>query len=178
MYSLLFKYEIAGTAAFALDPRIALPCNEMRALFAAAVVAVRARTARVAFALARFVAVVWRETTLRDDTAFARLAFVRFAFARVVTARDCTVLREFAARDAFAVVVRATVARDGLSPRELVRLERGDVRPLWLKYIVAFVGATGSANTERIDNIVEHTKKAPANKKTVPSAFLTEFANS
>ena len=38
-------------------------------------------------------------------------------------------------------------------------------------------GATGSANTERIEINVEQTKNAVANKNNVPIAFLQEFAS-
>jgi hypothetical protein len=41
---------------------------------------------------------------------------------------------------------------------------------------VSIIGATGSANTARIDSTVEQTKNAPASKNIVPIAFLIEFA--
>lgn len=170
--------------AVALEPRIALPCNEIRAFVAASVVAVRARTVRVLFAFARDAAAVWRETTLRDAVFTRPFAVARCAFARDATARLCTVLREVVARDAFtdgaATAVRATVARD------VVAALRGLVRPE-LRVVAArpdcgaateFAsnGIIGSAKTARIDNSVEHTKNAPASRKTVPTAFLKESA--
>lgn len=41
---------------------------------------------------------------------------------------------------------------------------------------MSVIGATGSANTARIDSTVEQTKNAPASKNIVPIAFLIEFA--
>ena len=156
----------------------------MRAFWAAAVVAVRARTLRALFAFARDVAAIWRETTLRDAAFTRPFAVARCAFARDATARLCTVLRDVVARDAFAdgaaTAVRATVARD------VAAVLRGLVRPE-LRVVAArpdcgaatefgSYGAIGSAKTARIDNKVEQTKNAPANRKTVPTAFLKESA--
>lgn len=153
--------------AEALDPRIALPCNEMRALFAASVVAVRARTVRTRLALARDVAAVVRDTTLRDVAPFARAAF-----ARDVTARDWTVLRDTVERDALPDVREAFAVARGLARAFRALPDARDA----FAVATESTGAIGSANTARIDNIVEHTKNAPANKKTVLIAFLTEFA--
>ena len=157
-----YEYDVVGVA---LEPRIAEPCKEIRALFAAAVVAVRARTERVAAAFARDVAADARDTTLREPAAFAR-----FTAGRPDTARDAVPL---------GVVVRATVVRLAFARlRGLARPERGfDARPLCgAATEFSFIGAIGSANTERIDKNVEHTKNAPASKNTVPMAFLNESA--
>lgn len=161
-----------------LLPRIALPAKETRALFAAALVAVRARTARFwVDVLVLPDAVVERETTLRDDVAvLPRAVVVRaelFVVARDVTERDGVVFEVFAT-----LVVRDTVARDVFVARDVV-VFRGLARPVvvaaargdWAVVGIT-VGATGSANTARIDNNVEHTKNAPASKNTVPTAFL------
>jgi hypothetical protein len=62
-------------------------------------------------------------------------------------------------------------------------LARPDVRALFPARcawgptnVGSITGATGSANTARIDKNVEHTKNAPANKKTVLTAFFNDFA--
>jgi hypothetical protein len=78
-------------------------------------------------------------------------------------------------RDA-GVVVRATVVFDALL-RGLARPERTllPARVAWGPFIDAsFSGAIGSANTERIDNNVEHVKNAPPSKNIVPTAFLQQ----
>lgn len=157
----------------ALLPRIALPCNDMRALFAADVVAVRLRTERELFAVVRDAAVPVRDTTLRDVVARDAPVLV----AAVVPARDTT-LRVVAARDAVVfVAVRATfvfatvfrgVARDA-------RDVAVPARDAWGVFSVLLsTGAIGSAKTARIDKNVEQTKNAPANKNTVPTAFLQQ----
>ena len=89
MYSFVFKYEYVDDGA-ALEPRIALPCKEIRALFAASVVAVLARTVRVFVAPARFAVTFWRDTTLRLGVATVFVLRVVTAFARGF----CTALRE------------------------------------------------------------------------------------
>lgn len=179
----------------ALLPRIALPCKDTRALLAVA----RERTLRAALADAverdaLFVAT--RETTLRDDVPRDVVA---------VRGDDVVARDDVAARDEDAVVpavpvaVRETAARDETLravvaddvPRETVFAEflrdvaardARDVLPardacgvataVW----VAEIGAIGSAKTARIDNKVEQTKNAPANKNTVPTAFLQKSA--
>jgi len=154
---------------FALLPRIALPVRETRAV---EFVAVRATTLRADCAVPRFVTV--RDATLRD-------AALRGAptVLVVIVARDATAGRPATVRDAvfsaLFTVVRATVAPDverdvafarpdartAPAPRGDCAVGAGDI-----------VGAIGSANTARIDSNVEQTKKAPANKNIVPTAFL------
>jgi hypothetical protein len=99
---------------------------------------------------------------------------VRLATARVAVARG------FALRTAL-VAVLATVAREVVPA--LRGLARPDVRAVlparaaWgVAYAVSSTGAIGSAKTARIDKNVEHTKNAPANKKTVLTAFFSDFA--
>lgn len=143
----------------------------MRAAFADAA---RARTLRE-FAVVRDVPfVVVRDVTPRDATA---------AGAVPVVPRD-TVLRDVTAREEFTTLPDAAVPRDTVAvvvaelPRGLVRalrtfdVARGDCDAA----AVGTTGATGSANTARIDSNVEQTKKAPANKNTVPTAFLQKSA--
>ena len=79
----IFDFDV-----FAFDPRIALPCNEIRAVSAASDVAVRARTVLRAFAFARFVTSCLRDITLRVCV-FTRgcATFARFITVRDVTAR-------------------------------------------------------------------------------------------
>ena len=130
------------------------------------VAAVRARTARLLLVV--LVAELLRDTTLREDTfvervgvteRFATVRFAAFARDAVVLDADCTVVLD--------AVVRAAFAR-------LFAVERGLCRPvLW---VAAFGFTIGSANTERMETNVEHTKNAAANKNTVPIAFLQEFA--
>ena len=160
-------------------PRIALPDKETRALFAADVVAVRARTARLAVVARDDAVFALRATTLRDGvaTVLARDAvFTDVAREEVLDA----VVRD--------VVLRAATLRDGVAAVRavvtavFVAVVRGLARPLRAVVPVARAdcaaagvtpdGALGSANTARIDTSVEHTKNAPASKKTVPTAFL------
>lgn len=162
MYNLLLKYVYDVVD---LLPRIALPCRDTRALF---VVAVRLRTLRAVFAVvARDAFVVARATTPRDVLADAAAVFVRPVFARDATARAAFA---FAVVAALVVVRRETVLDE--TRREFVAFARGDV----LVVTVLATGAIGSANTARIDTNVEQTKNAPANRNTVPMAFLQKSA--
>jgi hypothetical protein len=84
-------------------------------------------------------------------------------------------------RAVFVTAVLATVLR--LVACLLRGLARPDVRALLPARcacgptnVGSITGAIGSANTDRIDKNVEHTKNAPANKKTVLTAFFNEFA--
>ncbi len=154
----------------ALLPRIALPVKDMRAGLAA-----RERTLRATFApVVRDALVVpVRDTTLRDATlrdelftALFGMVVTRVAdeFARDAVVRDAT-LRDGAApvvRDTVFVALRGVAAERPVAPARAV----GD----------AAIGAIGSAKTARIDNNVEQTKNAPANKNTVPTAFLQKSA--
>ena len=141
-----------------LAPRIGSPSNDTRAV----VVAARDRTLRFD-AVARFV--VARETTLRVDVVRAGLVFL------------AETLRVASPRDAFAAVAVAVVGRADVAPlRGFVRPDvRGDVAPCAAPDSFSNTGPIGSAKTTRIDNNVEHTKNAPINNKTVPSAFLQKF---
>ena len=175
----------------ALLPRIALPCKETRA-----VVPARDTTLRDGFVVRDTVV---RDTTLRPlvvavprDTVFAVVrdadtlgravvvvvrdavavrAVVGVAVVRAVVPRDVT------ARDAVAVVV---VPRDTVFVavrRDVAFVLRGDAVPARVAWgpattVDVAIGAIGSANTARIDTNVEQTRNAPANKNTVPIAFL------
>ena len=180
----------------ALLPRMALPCNETRAVVPARDTTLRFVVARDAFAT------VPRDTTLRPlvvavprDTVFAVVrdadtlgravivvvarvaavvavrAVVGVAVVRAVVPRDVT------ARDAVAVVV---VPRDTVFVavrRDVAFVLRGDAVPARVAWgpattVDVAIGAIGSANTARIDTNVEQTRNAPANKNTVPIAFL------
>lgn len=181
----------------ALLPRIALPCKDTRALLVVA----RERTLRAVLADAverdaLFVAT--RETTLRDvvprDVVVVRGDAV-VARDVVVAARDADVVvgvavpvavRETAARDeTLRAVVPVDVSRETVLAESLRDVAARDVRDVlpardacgvataaW----VAEIGAIGSAKTARMDNKVEQTKNAPANKNTVPTAFLQKSA--
>jgi hypothetical protein len=73
-------------------------------------------------------------------------------------------------------VARETVVFDWLL-RGLARPERtfAPARVAWGPFCAAlFIGAIGSAKTERIDNNVEHVKNAPPSKNIVPTAFLQQ----
>lgn len=138
----------------------------------------------------------------RDRAASARETTRRFAFvlavARVV---DVVVVRDAVARgvtDRADVTVRdagvvVAVARGFAAVRAIVRRDvvlavdvaRGLVRPgaravagavCGAMMAAGSTGAIGSANVERIDINVEHTKNAPASKNIVPRAFLKESA--
>ena len=162
----------------ALDPRIALPCKETRDGLAA-----RARTLRavVAPVLRDAFVVPVRETTLRDATPRDAL----FVVVAAVVARD-----EFAVvtREEFAALARDATLRDGVAAvvvpvaRDTVFVAlRGvallrPVAPARPDCAVIAAGAIGSAKTARIDTNVEQTKNAPANKNTVPIAFLQKSA--
>ena len=175
----------------ALLPRIALPCKETRA-----VVPARDTTLRDGFVVRDTVV---RDTTLRPlvvalprETVFAVVrdadtlgravavvvrdavavrAVVGVAVVRAVVPRDVT------ARDAVAVVV---VPRDTVFVavrRDVAFVLRGDAVPARVAWgpattVDVAIGAIGSANTARIDTNVEQTRNAPANKNTVPIAFL------
>ena len=184
----------------ALVPRMALPCNETRAVLAD--VAVRAATPRDADA----VAVVPRDVVVRDATfrgdadtprdvaVLARDAVVLAVPRDVAVARDGaavvprdadvagTAARDVVARDATerdaAVVVRAVDAVVAVV-RGLVRPDARDVpaRADCGAAAVTFTGAIGSASTARIDTNVEQTKNAAASKNTVPTAFLQKSPN-
>jgi len=158
----------------ALLPRIALPVKDTRDGLA-----VRERTLRATvLPVVRDVAVApVRDTTLRDATLRDELFVAEFAvvvvrvaaeFERAVVARDAT-LRDGVADDT------VPVARD-----TVFAALRGVavVRPVAPPRAVgaAAIGAIGSAKTARIDNNVEQTKNAPANKNTVPTAFLQKSA--
>lgn len=156
MYNLFVRY-VYVLFDDVLLPRIALPCNETRAWLD---VAVRARTLRELVVVRDAFA---RDTTLRDAVAFARgdATVVRDVTPRAVPAVVATFVFAVVPRD----ITLAVARRDDAVPR-------GDCAPA----IAPVVGATGSANTARIDNNVEQTKNAPANKKTVPTAFLQQSA--
>ena len=130
-----------------------------------------------------------RATTLREllrvtprDTTF-RSVIARDA--ELVVPRDVepVVLRETTPRGdtlvvpATRLVVRATVAPD--VPRLTVRpaarfveFARGDA----FDCVGATTGAIGSAKTARMDKNVEQTKKAPAKRNIVPTAFFATDA--
>lgn len=152
---------------------MALPLNETRALFAAAVVAVRATTLRDVVRELFETVPPARDTTVRDDTGRDELLPIvaRFADAGATGTRDDTA-RDDTARDEFVVVRAVLVPRDVAVARDVAPradpAARGDAAPA----PGVVVGAIGSANTARIDIKVEHTKNAPASKKTVPIAFL------
>ena len=175
--------------------RMALPVNDTRGAIVVRFVAERETTlrdvpaARVVAARDALpdVAALPRETTLRDVTA-VRDAFVAvgrdtvlvLALPRDTTVRDVAVVRAaLDGRDdtprADVAVVLATVELDAFA-RVVVRPvaravvpARGDCGPF---AVTTGTGAIGSANTARIDNNVEQTKNAPANRNTVPTAFL------
>ena len=195
MYNLFDKY-VYVLPDVALVPRMALPCNETRAVLAD--VAVRADTPREADAVVPRDVVV-RDATLRGDadtprdvTALPRDAVVLAMPRDVAVARDGatvvprdadipdTAARDVVARDATerdaAVVVRAV---DAAVVRGLVRPDARDVpaRADCGAAAVIFIGAMGSASTARIDTNVEQTKNAAASKNTVPTAFLQKSPN-
>ena len=177
----------------ALLPRIALPCKETRAVVPARDTTLRFVVARDAFAT------VPRDTTLRPlvvavprDTVFAVVRDAdTLGRAVVVVVRDAVVVRavvgvavvravvprDVTARDAVAVVV---VPRDTVFVavrRDVAFVLRGDAVPARVAWgpattVDVAIGAIGSANTARIDTNVEQTRNAPANKNTVPIAFL------
>ena len=179
----------------ALLPRIALPCNETRAVVPARDTTLRFVVARDAFAT------VPRDTTLRPlvvavprDTVFAvardavmlgRAVVVVARVASVVAVRAvvgvavvrAVVPRDVTARDAVAVVV---VPRDTVFVavrRDVAFVLRGDAVPARVAWgpattVDVAIGAIGSANPARIDTNVAPTRNAPANKNTVPIAFL------
>ena len=177
----------------ALLPRIALPCNETRAVVPARDTTLRFVVARDAFAT------VPRDTTLRPlvvavprDTVFAVVRDAdTLGRAVIVVVRDAVVVRavvgvavvravvprDVTARDAVAVVV---VPRDTVFVavrRDVAFVLRGDAVPARVAWgpattVDVAIGAIGSANTARIDTNVEQTRNAPANKNTVPIAFL------
>ena len=127
------------------------------------VVAVLARTARFERAL---LAVLLRAVTPRDTVVLTLLA--------APVPRELTVLVVEFARDFTDLIVPgycAVVARAVFVV--VVVVARGLVLPV--RPGCAFAGTIGSANTERIDINVEHTKNAAANKNTVPMAFFNEF---
>ena len=184
MYNLFDKYEYVGDVVDALEPRMALPCRETRAFSAAVVVAVRARTLRVCVVAARDRAASARETTRRFAVSVARgdVVVVRDAVARGVTERADAAVRDAGVAVAVVrgfVAVRAIVRRDVTFDEDVAR---GLVRPgaraagadCGAMIVVGSTGAIGSANVERIDINVEHTKNAPASKNIVPRAFLKE----
>lgn len=177
----------------ALLPRMALPCNETRAVVPARDTTLRFVVARDAFAT------VPRDTTLRPlvvavprDTVFAVVRDAdTLGRAVVVVVRDAVVVRAGVG----VAVVRAVVPRDVtardvvaavLVPRDTVFVAvrrdvafvlRGDAVPARVAWgpattVDVAIGAIGSANTARIDTNVEQTRNAPANKNTVPIAFL------
>ena len=177
----------------ALLPRIALPCKETRAVVPARDTTLRFVVARDAFAT------VPRDTTLRPlvvavprDTVFAVVRDAdTLGRAVIVVVRDAVVVRavvgvavvravvprDVTARDAVAVVV---VPRDTVFVavrRDVAFVLRGDAVPARVAWgpattVDVAIGAIGSANTARIDTNVEQTRNAPANKNTVPIAFL------
>lgn len=131
-----------------------------------------------------------RDGVVVADVVLARTArFERAAFwVRAVTPRDgvvvCALMLRTLARGetVLDVTPRDVVVRDADAGVTVVRaalarfcvVARGLVRPNLCGNV--FAGATGSANTERIDINVEQTKNAAANKNTVPIAFFKEFA--
>lgn len=163
MYKLLAKYEYDGDVD-ARVPAIMAPVALTRDGVVVADV-VLARTAR--FERAAFCA---RAVTPRDGVVVC--ALMLRTLARGETVLDATP-RDVVVRDADAGV---TVARDTVERATvaLFAFARGLVRPNLCGNV--FAGATGSANTERIDINVEQTKNAAANKNTVPIAFFKEFA--
>ena len=205
MYNLFCRYVYVVEFTAALLPRIALPCKETRAFVPLRDITLRFAVARDAFATvprdttlrplvaaadgrADTPAVVRDADTLgRADVAVARDAdavVARDAF-WVVVARDA-VPRDETVRDDVvgATVVAAAVPRDTVFAavrRDVVVALRGDAVPArvaWGPVTITDVatGAIGSANTARIETNVEHTKNAPANKNTVPIAFLKKSA--
>lgn len=175
----------------ALLPRIALPCNETRA-----VVPARDTTLRDGFVVRDTVV---RDTTLRPlvvalprDTVFAVVRDAdTLGRAVVVVVRDAVAVRAVVGVAVVrAVVPRDVTARDVVAvvvvPRDMVFVAvrrdvefvlRGDAVPARVAWgpattVDVAIGAIGSANTARIDTNVEQTRNAPANKNTVPIAFL------
>ena len=202
MYKRLDKYVYVLEFTAALLPRIALPCKEMRdgvvVVRARTVRDVLDAVARDAFGVATRDTTL-RDATPRDVAVRDAVAVVP-RDAVVVGRPDATVARDavfvVVARDAVGVVVaRAVDVRDETprettfvvvpprltmfaeSPRDVAGREERDVvapaRGDWgTATVVVDAGAIGSAKTARIDTNVEQTKNAPANRNTVPIAFL------
>lgn len=114
------------------------------------------------------------------DTVFVR-APPGVTAARDAAVRDVTVRAVVAEllfdvndvpRDTIFDDVPRDAATDGRAAERTVPDARGDASAPDDVGTV-FAGAIGSANTARIDNNVEQTKNAPANKNTVPIAFFT-----
>jgi hypothetical protein len=168
VYKLLAKYEY--DVVLARLPVIIEPV----ALIREGVFVVLARIARFE---TLFVAAWLRAVTPRDAAGVV-VAFIERTgiLPREVTVLFATLPRDVVVLDApcavCAAVARETVVRAVFT--RLLAVARGLVRPLRCGNV--FAGAIGSANTERIDINVEHTKNAAANKNTVPIAFLQEFA--
>ena len=132
------------------------------------------------------------DTLGRADVAVARDAVVAVARDKFVArdafwdtvARDTVPREETVRDDTGATVAVAAVPRDTVFAavrRDVVVELRGDAVPArvaWGPVTIADVatGAIGSANTARRETNVEHTKNAPANKNTVPIAFLKKSA--
>lgn len=181
----------------ALLPRMALPCKETRAVVPARDTTLRFVVARDAFAtvprdttLRPLVVAVPRDTVFavaRDADTLGRadavvvvvrvaavvavravvgVAVVRAVVPRDVTARD-VVAAALVPRDTVFVAVRRDVAF-------VLRAVALPARVAWgpATTVDVAAGAIGSANTARIDTNVEQTRNAPANKNTVPIAFL------
>ena len=152
-----------------LRPAVAVPRD---------VVAVVAVVPRDAVTLGRDVVAV----VPRDAVVVARDA-VGVTVARDTVPRDA-VPRDVIARGDVATVVAVAVPRDTVFValrRDVVAVLRGDAVPARVAWgpmaaTDVVIGAIGSANTERIDTNVEHTKNAPASKNTVPMAFLQKSA--
>lgn len=167
MYNLLLRY-VYEVEVDARVPAITEPV----ALTREGVFDVRARTARLF--VVRFVAALLRDTTPRVDVAVVRVGVVRDETVLFAPVPRDTVVRvalfEFVERDA---VVRDVVARDTVERLDVVAFARGLVRPNLCGKLFEFT--IGSANTDRIETNVEHTKNAAANRNIVPIAFFTEF---
>ena len=162
VYKLLAKYEY-DVDEDARAPGITAPAVLTRD----GVPVVRARTARL-LDVVRFAALL-RADTPRVDVFVVRVGVIeRDETLRVPTPRDVAV---FVPVCVTAPGVRTLVERVVFT-RDVV-VERGLIRPETRPELVA--ETTGSANTERIEITVEHTKNAAANKNTVPTAFLQEF---
>ena len=191
-------YVLEFTAA--LLPRIALPCNEMRD-GVVAVRERTLRAILFAVTRETVFDAVPRDTTARDVTPREFVDVVAVPRETVVLGRPDAVARDAVVvltNDVAGVVVpRETIARD-VTPRDgatfcvcavprdttddaVLRDDAGradartvpDVRgDATVGADTVMVGAIGSANTARIDNNVEQTKNAPANRNTVPIAFF------
>ena len=178
----MVKYE---TVTPPVDARIPAPTRLTRD----GVVAVRATTrwADARAEIPRIVVLLFavvRDAIDRDAALLRTAVFtsvdspfeLRILTLRVETLRDGAVVRDavFAVvRDAVFVVARVVVVR--ASVRVFATVRPGAVRGVFARAGLFCAGAIGSAKTARIDNNVEQIKNAPANRNTVPIAFLYAF---